>query len=610
MKKGTLARKLFIYFLVVIVVSLTLVGVFTYTRSSAELNAQISSHMSQIVNNAMYQTDLYLQNYDRSAISLLSDTNVKKFIDQPPNLEGYDYYRFWSLIKEYGMEPIFIRNPEIVAIYMISYNGNAIFGFNGGPDRSYSPEEVRRQLDMLKQKTKNDGSLVALNTSILPERQNTVITLARKIKGLSSPEFKGVLAIEIRSMELSTLWRGVDLGENGYFFIMDESGEFIYHPKPEMIGTQVPEHLREQILSSDSRLFEGTDGGEKRMFMSGKSSYSGWHLVVSMPLAELQKPVANIRTTTIAVGLFTLAFAVWLASRFGRSITRPIQILKNGMRQTEKGNWAVIPLPERNDEIGELVQSYNLMVRRLSELVEQVYETEVKHQQTLLEREKAEFQSLQLQINPHFLYNTLETIVCYAAIQDSEEITEIVKAMAYMLRYSVQTNLEEITVANELKHVLNYMAILKHRIGREFEIDVAIPPQFLLKKMVRLTLQPLVENAFQHAFPDGLEPHHFIRIDAGERDGFFWVSVEDNGAGIPEEKLADLREKLRSNRLAGMDDDSGKTRGGIGLANVHRRIQMVFGERYGLKIESREGHGTKIVMMMPGEVIQREADSE
>lgn len=175
----------------------------------------------------------------------------------------------------------------------------------------------------------------------------------------------------------------------------------------------------------------------------------------------------------------------------------------------------------------------------------------------------------------------------------------MVEAMAFMLRYSVQTNLEEITVANELNHVRNYMIVLQHRTGKEFEIDVAIPPFLLLEKMVRLTLQPLIENIFQHAFPDGVEPHHFIRINAKKENGLFQVYVEDNGIGMKPERLDELRKKLEQNRLAEPEENGSPRRGGIGLMNVHRRIQMVFGEAYGLSIDSEWGRGTCLTMTMP-----------
>lgn len=298
--------------------------------------------------------------------------------------------------------------------------------------------------------------------------------------------------------------------------------------------------------------------------------------------------------------------ALWFVSRFGNSLVQPLKKLVRNMRMMDKGEWKSIDDDGRQDEFGFLIRSYNMMLTRLSEMIERVYEAEIRSNKTelnlqriALEQHKAEFQALQLQMNPHFLYNTLETIKCYAVVQDSEEIMEIVEAMAHMLRYALQTNLAEITVVNELKHVLSYMTILKYRTQREFELDVAIPPELLLHKMVRLTLQPLIENMFQHAFPDGIQDHHRIRIGAAAEGDRFYVIVEDNGAGMTAERLRAVREKLRLSRLAESDTGSLYHKGGLGLMNVHRRIQMVYGEAYGLAIDSVPGQGTVITMSLP-----------
>ncbi|WP_082112177.1 sensor histidine kinase [Paenibacillus sp. DMB20] len=337
-------------------------------------------------------------------------------------------------------------------------------------------------------------------------------------------------------------------------------------------------------------------------------------MVASVPLNELQKPVITIRRATIMVGIATLVMTLLVAYRFGASIVKPVRTLMHGMRETEKGNWQRIDDNRRKGEIGVLIGRYNTMVSRLSEMIERVYQSELDQQKAMLElqqealeRSRAEFQALQLQMNPHFLYNTLETIKCYAVVQDSEEITEMVESLALMLRYAIQTNLEEITVANELKQVLAYMAILKHRMNREVEIEVVIPPPLLLEKMVRLTMQPLIENIVQHAFPNGMKDGSYIRIDARRDKDRFYVIVEDNGAGMPEERLNELREKLKLNRLAGNGPGSDPVyhSGGIGLMNVHRRIQLVYGEQFGLTIESAAGAGTTMIMTMPADAKQK-----
>lgn len=599
MKIRGLTKKLFVYFLIVIILSLSSVGIFSYMTSSDELAEMVENQMNQIVGNAVHHTDLYLKDYERSIVSILTNRQVMEFIDLKANREEYDFFTYRKMILETSVDPLFIRNPKLASVYLLSDKLNAVYYYNGVNEQSFNAEDKRKQQEYFLANTTPEGKLSILNHTIIEGQENQMLTLVRRIRGFTSPELSGLLAIEMRSADLSALWKGIDLGKYGYLFIIDEKGRYVYHPQGVKVGSDVPNDFVQKLKQAGDRSFIDSNEGDQRMYLSRKSDYSGWQLVVSMPLHELRKPVANIRSTTLVVGLFTLVLAILLAYRFGKSITKPIQVLKSGMRETEKGNWATIPLPSHRDEIVELMVRYNVMVNRLSEAVDRVVQVELSNSEIRMERQKAEFQSLQLQINPHFMYNTLETIICYATIQDSEEISEIVKALAYMLRYSVQTNLEEITVANELKHVLYYLVVLRHRIGREFEIDVAIKPEYLLHVMVRLTLQPLVENVFQHAFPEGLEDYHFIRIDGGVEDGIFWISVEDNGSGMSETQLTQLQEKLSTNRLADAEIDEAGKKGGIGVLNVHRRIQMVYGENYGLRIESMAEQGTKMIMVMP-----------
>jgi two-component system sensor histidine kinase YesM len=599
MKIRGFTKKIFAYFLIVIILSLSCVGIFSYIITSGELEEMVENQMNQIAGNAVHHTDLYLQDYERSIVSLLTNRQIMEFIDLPTTREEYDYYLYRKTIREFSVDPLFIRNPKLASVYLISDKKNAVYYYNSVNEQSFNAEDIQRQRDYFLANTTPDGQLSILNHTIIEGQENQMLTIVRRIRGYTSPELSGLLAIEMRSADLSALWKGIDLGKYGYLFIIDDKGRYIYHPDGLKVGTTVPKAFSEKLNQAGSHSFTDAYEGDERMYVSRKSESSDWQLVVSMPVRELRKPLSNIRSTTLVVGLFTLILAMLLAYRFGKSIAKPVQTLKSGMRETEKGNWATIPLPPHRDEIVELMVRYNLMVKRLSEAVDRVVQVELSNSEIRMERQKAEFQSLQLQINPHFMYNTLETIVCYATIQDSEEISEIVKALAYMLRYSVQTNLEEITVANELKHVMYYLVVLRHRIGREFEIDVAIKPEYLLHVMVRLTLQPLVENVFQHAFPDGLEDYHVVRIDGGVSDGIFWISVEDNGSGMSEAKLGQLQEKLNTNRLADGEVDEAGKKGGIGVLNVHRRIQMVYGEQYGLRIESKLEQGTKMIMVMP-----------
>jgi len=606
MRRKTLSKQIYMYFLIVIVLSVVSIGTFSYVQSSQALDSQVRQYMEQMIDSANYQTDLYLQSYELLSNAFSSNSDVRAFMEIKPD-DAYEYYNYSTTIKKFAeasVQSVVTLYKQLNMIYVVGQHGRAVI-YENQNFFNFEPVLDKNTFDYLMKMTPGNGRIALFNMSISKVDQGSVITMARKVRGPSyGDDNRGIVAIEIKLAELAKAWDRVNLGKEGFFFIVDDTGKYIYPSS--MSNRQAGDELAALVLGSGNHTFIHKFENEERMFVSRKSSYSDWNLVASMPVTELRRPANTIRTTTLIVGLATLAIALYLAFRFGRSIIAPIRGLKDSMRETEKGNWQYIDENNRTDEIGGLIHSYNLMVTRLSDMIERVYQVELEQQknalelgQSELERQRAEFQTLQLQINPHFLYNTLETINCYAIVQDSREINEIVEAMAFMLRYSVQTNLEEITVANELNHVRNYMIILQHRTGSEFEIEVAVPPSLLLENMVRLTLQPLIENIFQHAFPDGVEPHHYIRINARKENGLFQVFIEDNGVGMKAARLEELRMKLEQNRLAEKDEIKGAKRGGIGLMNVHRRIQMVFGEDYGLSIDSEPGQGTRMTMTMP-----------
>lgn len=600
MPKFSLFYRIFFYFLIVILISLVATATITYWQSAKEFDKYMYDRMSQTLNNAVHHTNLYLKDYETTLLSLLATEQVHKFV----SLSGNDYFghlNYGSTIKEIYFQNAVIRNPEIASLYLISRNGQYVTIYNNLKglglevyDRSF---EGRKVFELLDKASDRGGNIQVFENSIISPENNKLMTLSKKISSQNNVhDYVGVIGIEIHKDNLEWLWEGIDLGEQGYFFVMDDSGQVIYHPNQDKINTRLEVELASKISNRTNEIIYDNSGEIKTVYLSRPSNYADWNLVVSMPLNDLRKPINNIRTNTFIMSGITLIIALFLAIRFGHIIIGPIRTLKRGMIETEKGNWVHLPLTGRQDEMDDLTQRYNMMVSRLSQLVDKVYKAELKEREIQVERNKAELQALQLQVNPHFLYNTLETIACYAVINDSDEITDIVKYLSQMLRYAVRTDLEEVTVADELTHVQSYMNILNHRTGMEFEIDVDIPSEYLSKNMVRLTLQPIVENVFKHAFPDGIEEHHFIRIYTIIENSEYVICVEDNGIGISEEVLQVLKQVLSGNKQGFSTSQDG---GGIGLVNVHRRIQMVFGDEYGLSIDSEPNMGTKMYLRMP-----------
>jgi two-component system, sensor histidine kinase YesM len=594
MKRGrSLASKIYVGVILVTLLAILMLGFGSYFRSSIELNKHTEKYLQQLVRTITHQTDMYLKTYEQAITTFVIHTDLRQFVGAEK--DDYDYVHYYSQVKRYLMEPTLTFYPQINLISVIGEDGRAILE-QRVVDASINSNILKNRYIYLMNQIGASRYVIVNNGISNSKDLHGMITIAAKVREWSSLKGSAVVAIEFRASELSQLWEGATLSEGGFFFIADQRGQLIYHPDARKVGTILDPKLQTNDMNETNQMIEMD--GKERLIVSKMSEYSGWRLYMSLPVEDVHRPISNIRQGMIWVGLFALISTIFVAIWFASTVSKPIQRLYRVMRDAELDNWQLVEVPKQGDEIARLYQSYNHMVKRLTSMVDTVYKEK-------MERQTAEFQALQLQINPHFLYNTLTAVYGYAVEQDSKEISEMSKALSFMFRYAVQTNLEEITVANELNHVLNYMTIMNHRNPSEFEVEVLIPPSLLLEHMVRLTLQPLVENSMHHSFPMGIEEGHFIRIDArvDEEKELFIVTVQDNGIGITPKRLEEIRSRLAENRLAEQEHPQTLSMhgsgGSIGLMNVHRRIQIVFGDEYGLQIDSTHGEGTIVTMVMP-----------
>ena len=268
-----------------------------------------------------------------------------------------------------------------------------------------------------------------------------------------------------------------------------------------------------------------------------------------------------------------------------RVISRPIVELANTMRSsTFEDN--VLVRSQRSDEIGFLLDSFNLMQKQNKELVDSEYTSQIA-------RRSAQLQALQSQINPHFLYNTLQVIGGLALRKNAPEIYSVTTALGDILRYSLNFTDETVSLADELHYFESYLSIQKQRFGDKLHISIAVPGEIAAAPVPKLILQPILENSFQHGLPDK-KACWDISIEAVRRDGRLEITVSDNGVGIPQEKLAELRETLRTANYGGLR--SGRH---IGLANVNMRIRLRDGgDPFGVDIQSVEGEGTVVTLVL------------
>ncbi|TVY02183.1 sensor histidine kinase [Cohnella terricola] len=311
-------------------------------------------------------------------------------------------------------------------------------------------------------------------------------------------------------------------------------------------------------------------------------------LTIVYPNEELARH--GINTLLIAIGalVFALVSISLLSLLAQQYITRPIKQLGNAMKTVRHGNFHVtLNQPNRyRDDISELTRSFNYMTETIRELIEQRYQMQLRNKE-------AQLLALQMQINPHFLYNTLQTIGGKAVLIGDYDIPEMCRSLGELFRYSFYEGNTESTIGQELAHVSNYLYIQQFRFEDSLQIEFDVPEELMDTPIVRFVMQPIIENAVVHALggPDDLQL--LIRVRAETDDGAVVLSIRDNGPGIAYVKLEALRSGLE---LKSLEVFSGVS---IGLKNVHERIRLAYGDPYGLEIDSCPGEGTDIRIRIP-----------
>ncbi|MCX7773069.1 MAG: sensor histidine kinase, partial [Clostridia bacterium] len=283
--------------------------------------------------------------------------------------------------------------------------------------------------------------------------------------------------------------------------------------------------------------------------------------------------------------LFVLMFAfvfMTIASIFvSAKISQPIKRLERQMKKVEKGEFDICIDVSGEDEVKRLSRTFNLMVTRIKDLMRQNIEDQEA-------KRRSEFAALQAQINPHFLYNTLDSIVWMNENSKYEGVTTMVAALAKLFRISISRGNEMITVSDELEHAKSYLIIQKIRYKDKFEFEIDSEPDVLSHMTPKLILQPIIENAIYH----GVEKIHekgIIKVSAAIKDDKILFQVTDNGYGIKPEVLAGILDR----------EPRDTKKSGVGLKNVHERIQLCFGKQYGIKIESCLDEGTTVNIWLP-----------
>ena len=415
-----------------------------------------------------------------------------------------------------------------------------------------------------------------------------VISLSRIVELTSSGvPMRGVLLVDMNYSTIEQMMERVNGSSSyQYFYLCDSNGELIYHPRMIQIGVGKYKENNVEAADLEDGVHEEIFNGERRVVIVGTISYTGWKLVGVIPMSGFRLGAGSTQYFTILV-LLTAILALLVINRLVTNrITSPILRLNRSIQNMEGGRVdpesVYIGGPAEIEHLGKSLQG---SFRQVNTLMDDV----VREQE---ERRRSELDALQSQINPHFLYNTLDSIVWMIEGERNDDAVFMVTQLASLFRISLSKGRTVISIKDELVHARNYMNIQKVRYKDAFEITWNISEEILDYCTVKLILQPILENALYYGI-DALGDEGEILVQGRRVGGDIYISVRDNGLGMPPDKVAQLLEDVEH------EERENRHGSGVGLINVHKRIMLRFGPQYGLKIESEPDEGTTVTIHLP-----------
>lgn len=411
-----------------------------------------------------------------------------------------------------------------------------------------------------------------------------VVSLSRTVElTRNGVSMLGVLLVDMNYSSIEQLLDKANTDTSGdYVYLMAPDGEIIYHPKQNLIHMGLYQENNEKTVGYEDTTVEETFHGEKRLVTVKTISYTGWKLVSVVPMKSFSMNMINMRNLVVLLVALTVLAAVILNQMVSARISKPLRRLNDSVKEWEAGNMEPDIYIGGSMEVEHLGKTLRSTVAQIRQLMDDI----VVEQE---EKRKSELDALQSQINPHFLYNTLDSIVWMITGERYDDAVFMITQLASLFRISLSRGKTVIKIEDEVKHARNYMNIQKIRYKNSFEVDFQIEEEILDGCIVKLVLQPLLENAIYYGmeFMDG---EGEIHVRGYRKDEDIYLEVEDNGLGMPEEEAA---------RLLNGKERPHKHGSGVGLVNVHSRLKLRFGEEYGLIIHSCPDEGMLVQIHIP-----------
>lgn len=395
-----------------------------------------------------------------------------------------------------------------------------------------------------------------------------------------------MLLIDLDPSGLITLSDGFLLARNQYnikISITDAQNGVLYDSDVASGRISWSEAMEEDVL-----LFQ--KNAQDYIILNSETKRAGLNVYAVIPRSDLLFKISRIEYVTILCVFVCVAAVMVISLLMSRTITSPIRRLQKRMRQMEEGEYKILEKGTTNDEIGSLIASYNHMVTKIKNLIEEVYVGEIK-------QKNAKLLALQTQINPHMLYNTLESIRMKALRSGADEVAEMVKLLAKMFRAALSEQTQSHKIRDEIEYAQAYIRLQNLRFRDMFFLQVEVEEQVQDSRVISMILQPVIENSIEHGFKGRRVPLHIVLTGRLKENGTIMLQICDDGKGISSEKTKEVNRRLEENvcRQPELVEEQEEGRTSIGLRNIAERIKLQYGDAYYLRLFAREeGAGVEI----------------
>lgn len=577
-----ISHKMILYFSILFIVIITMIGTVTYQFFSSSIRDQIVQDTGKIMDQTIKNVDFYFSDIKTPMIMLARNPNISyafKFntmLDWPERLDLSrnirDITGNITEFKSYINDIILVGNNGYT--YSTSNSNQFIYQYDFWK-ADWFQQAVSESKPGFNYITTHVSDYYASGSPGSPLEKVVTALLAVKEDNVEL----GYVLCDIKVRKLNEIFGNLFLGQGGFVYMMDDEGTILFHPDEKKVGTRVSREIAGHVQDKKTDTFVLNDRGQETLVILARSDVTHWILAGEIPYGNITKSATRLRSITYLIMAAGIVLVIIVSILISKRITRPLKLIIDRIKQVQIQRFETKQADYGKGEIGLLGGKLETMIMEIDRLIKDVYLSELKKKEAVLKM-------LQSQIQPHFLYNTLQLIKTEAFFGNKQEVSSIITSLGELLRYTLYNHDQPATIAEELQNTIHFLDITKKRFGNKFNYFCEADSSLEAVKLPKLVIQPIVENCMVHGLAN-MKANGIIRITVHKADeDTIKIHIFDNGKGMDPLVLDQLNQKLHG-------------RESIGLANVNERMILQFGPAYGLRITSEPGQFTNVELTLP-----------